>query len=191
MRMMPVACLALAAASAPAAAFEVDPAPCPAERAIYAMETDEGDFAAGFIPARHWPSVASNLYFRLQTPVRDYYFSFAVSNGYGGTTLIPVGDPFAPGADEDGPRMIDSGEEDGGGNELRFFAMDEALRVINDPPIKGADAPPFLMMPDIGLALWYSPSTLTDAPDAEAESMPRGVFKRVSCMDQAPREVGP
>lgn len=202
MRTMLLPAIALLAGAAPAAALEVDPAPCPTERAQYRMETgEEGDFRVAFVPARHGVSAASDLYLKLTTPQRDYWFGFAASNGYGSIALLPVSDPYAATAEESGPRDLLAGGDDGadGGDgagdellaSLRFFAMDAALRVAESPPQKGEEAPPYLMMPDIGLALWYDVRSLSADDGATADSMPRGVFKRTGCLAKAPPEAFP
>ena len=42
------------------------------------------------------------------------------------------------------------------------------------------------MVPELGVALWYGPSALTDDPAAERDPMSRGVFRQVECLETAP-----
>lgn len=173
---------------------------CPAERAVYAFETQDGAFLATFIPARSRASMASDLYLRLSTTQRNYWFAFAMSSGYGGMTLLPVSDPYHASAAENGPHMLlDALEEeeadgtvsDGGLSSLRFYALDAALDFIEEPPAKGEHAPEFVLMPELGVALWYDPASLTEDTAAERDTMPRGIFRRTRCLDIAPPEAWP
>jgi len=69
---------------------------CAAEHAIYELVDEEDRFEIGFRVAHNCASIASNLYLYLTTPQRTYWFTFSVSNGYSGMTLIPVTDPLVP-----------------------------------------------------------------------------------------------
>lgn len=169
--------------------------PCPAERASYAMHSEEGEFLVRLAPAGNWASAASDLYLRLTTPLRDYWFIFSASQGYGGTTLLPIRDPLTPEALENGPQSLlaeptDEAEEQEQImllSSLRFMAMDSDLAVAPLPPASGEPAPQFLMMPEIGATLWYDPVSLTGDHDAPRDPMPRGVFRLAACLaDAAP-----
>ena len=179
------------------AAFAAD---CPAERAVYTMHSaDDGIFRAQFIPSLHMATAASDFYFKLSTPQRSYWFGFSSSNGYGGITLLPISDPYAEEAREDGPRDLlgtpkTPEEEDGLIHQLstlRFIALDQDLMELPDPPSSGDPAPPFLMMPEIGSALWYGPGALTDDAAAERDPMPRSAFKLTECLKEAPAKAWP
>ena len=167
---------------------------CPAERAVYALhDADDGDFRVQLVPSLHMASIASDLYLKLTTPRHSYWFTFTVSNGYGGITVMPVSDPYAASAKEDGPRDLlepSYDAEEGIDGEmlaqLRFFAMDDALGVLDDPPRMGEPAPPYLMMPDLGLALWYNFQYLSEDTEDTNDSLPRGVFRLAECLEEAP-----
>ncbi|KPL69153.1 hypothetical protein SZ64_14185 [Erythrobacter sp. SG61-1L] len=191
--------LLLAPALAHAEEAQAGAASCPAERAVYTLPSEEGDIHASFIPARHWPSAASDLYFKLTTPRRDYWFSFAVSNGYSGITLLPVGNPYDPAAEDGGPASLlpetESPEDQDAELELlaklRFLPLDANLMVAENPPSAGQEAPPYLMTPELGEALWYDVAMLTPDPEAEADSMPRGAFRITGCLAEAPAKAWP
>lgn len=186
--------LALGLLSAPALAED-----CPAERAVYAMHSaDDGDFRVQLLPSLHMASVASDLYLKLTTPRRDYWFSFTASNGYGGITVMPVSDPYAADAKENGPRDLlepsydaEEGIDSELLSQLRFFAMDDQLGVLDDPPRMGEAAPPYLMMPDLGMALWYNFLYLSEDREDTSDTMPRGVFKFAECLTEAPARAYP
>ncbi len=168
-------------------------ADCPAERAVYSLETEDGPLEAGFIPARSMASMASDLDFYLTTTQRTYWFTFSVSNGYSGITLWPVSDPNDPAAEPDGPRQLinlDDDAEDPARQDavrsLRFYALDEDLTFWFEPPMQGEPAPPYVMMPEIGLTLWYTPGVLTEDAAADRDPIPRGIFQRTACL-VAPR----
>jgi|GEM_PF-598805 len=192
-RALPFALLAL-----PVAANAAEPA-CPAERGRYVMTAEEGEFRASFIPALHHASMASDFYLRLDTPQRPYWFSFSISQGYGGISLIPVSDPYADSAREDGPRtllaMDDDDPHDDARREvlssLRFILLDDSLAEIPNPPSSGDAAPPYLMLPEIGVTLWYGPRSLTEDETAERDPMPRAVFKLAGCATQEPAKAWP
>lgn len=162
---------------------------CPAERAIYELVDEESRFEIGFRAAHNYASIASDLYLYLTTPQRTYWFTFSVSNGYSGTTLIPVTDPTRADAVPDGPReLITLGSDDPQDldvlRSLRFYALDADLTFWFDPPNAGEPAPAYVMVPEIGLSLWYSAGQLTDDVTADRDPMPRGVFKPDRCRDE-------
>lgn len=181
--------------------LHIDPAraeaACPAERATYAMETEDGDFSISFVPARSSASMASDLYLRLTTPQRAYWFVLAMSSGYGGTTLLPVSDPYHESAREDGPRnLLDAEDVDAGVYEetlsnLRFYALDEKLNFIVEPPASEETAPAFIMTPELGVTLWYDPVVVSEDSAAERDPMPRGIFRFGTCLDKAPPQAWP
>lgn len=193
--MKAVACmLALAGSFAIAATAQATAAECPAERAVYTMASDEGSFSITFVPARSFASMASDLYVQLTTPQRDYWFALAMSMGYGGTSLLPVSDPYDDSARDDGPRQLLDRSEDGGSDilpSLRFYALDAELNFADAPPMKGEPALPYLMAPELGLTLWYEPAALSEDAAAERDPMPRGLFRLTDCKDAAPPEAWP
>ncbi len=180
--------LLVLAAAAPLPALAVE---CPAERAVYTLETEDGPLELGFIPARSMATIASDLYLYLTTTQRTYWFTFTVSNGYSGMTLWPVSDPRAPDAEPDGPRQLvdldaegeDSAERQDVIRSLRFYALDEDLTFWFEPPMAGEPAPHYVMMPEIGLTLWYGPRALTEDPAADRDPIPRGIFQQTACLD--------
>ena len=182
----------LALLAAPAAVADE----CPAERALYSLASDEGRFEIGFAPSRNHASMASDLYLFLRTPQRTYWFTFSVSNGYSGMMLIPVTDPRRSDAEPDGPKeLIDMGTDDPASLDalraLRFYAMDEDFTFWFEPPRAGDPAPAYLMVPEIGLALWYGAAQLTDDPTADRDPMPRGMFQPDVCLDSVPEPAWP
>ncbi len=182
------------AATLPGAALATE---CPAERAVYGLETDEGPLTLGFIPARSMATIASDLYMYLTTTQRTYWFTFTVSNGYSGMTLWPVSDPRAADAEPDGPRQLidldadDSPERQDAVRSLRFYALDEDLTFWFEPPMAGQPAPHYVMMPELGLTLWYNPRALTEDTTADRDPIPRGIFRQTACLDTAPEPGWP
>lgn len=169
---------------------------CPTERAVYRFESEDGPIEIGLVPALHYASAASDLYLRLTTTQRSYWFGFSVSNGYSGITLLPVSDPTRADAEPDGPQdLLDRLGEEGAGDgllaNLRFYALSEDLSFWANPPVAGEPAPTYLMVPELGVALWYEPSALTDDPAAERDPMSRGVFRQVACLETAPEPAWP
>lgn len=170
---------------------------CPVERVTYAMGTEDGDFSLSFIPARSYASMASDLYVRLETSQRSYWFVLAMSNGYGGMTMLPVSDPFQESARQDGPRHLL--EEDSVDGQiyaqtlanLRFYVLNEKFDFISEPPVSGDPAPAFIMMPELGATLWYDPAILSEDLAAERDPMPRGVFRIAGCRGNTPSEAWP
>ena len=176
----------------------VGQADCPAERAVYQMTAPgtNDSWQLAFIPARSMPSIASDLYLRLTTPQRDYWFIFNVSQGYSGISIFPVTSPHGENGPHDllGPPFGDN--PDGTTNPdvfgaLRFLSFDDDLNVDFEPPMRGEMAPPFVMLPELGLALWYDAISLTDDTSADRDPMPRGVFKRTQCRVKPYLEAGP
>lgn len=169
---------------------------CPAERAIYELVDGEDRFEIGFQRSHNYASIASDLYMYLTTPQRTYWFTFSVSNGYSGMTLIPVTDPRRADAVPDGPReLIDLGSDDPQEvdvlRSLRFYALDDDFVFWFEPPQEGEPAPTYVMVPEIGLSLWYGPGQLTDDATADRDPMPRGVFKPDVCRDELPERAWP
>ncbi|RYE72883.1 MAG: hypothetical protein EOO80_19725 [Oxalobacteraceae bacterium] len=193
-----LAALQFALIAAPAIAQEA-PLACAAERAVYTMVDENGEFRAAFIPALHHASVVSDFYFKLTTPQRAYWFTFSASNGYGGITLIPVSDPYAPKAQENGPTELlreasDTFEEDAQREllaTLRFIPLDHDLKELPNPPSSGDTAPPYLLLPEIGVTLWYGASSLTEDQSAQRDSISRSAFKLVGCAQEAPPRAWP
>ena len=167
----------------------VGPATCEAERAVYemtALDTEEV-WRIGLVPARNMVSIASDLYLKLTTPQRDYWFTFSVSQGYSGISVYPVTDPYA----DSGPRDLlgppfganaDGVTDPDILNALRFLTLDAELNIAFEPPMSGEDAPPYIMLPELGRALWYDAAALTDDEAADRDPMPRGVFRRTQCL---------
>ncbi len=170
-----------------------DPQTCPPERAIYRFESEDGRFEFKMVPARNYASMASDLYLHLTTPQRGYWFTFSVSNGYGGTSLIPVSDPTAPSARPDGPRELLAEESafDLLAPSLRFYALDASLSFLVDPPVSGGQAPDYIMAPELGLALWYDAAALSGDPDASRDPMERGMFRLAECLVAPPDPAYP
>lgn len=168
---------------------------CSAERAAYEMRVpdDDGRWQLHLIPAGDMAGVASDLYVRLTTPQRAYWFGFAVSQGYGGISLLPASDPAI--AEELGDTFGTSDGENGNDGAdisrwLRFMAFDEDMNVASDPPMHGDRALPYVMVPELGVALWYEAAALTGDPNADRDYMPRGVFRLKGC-EEPPVDPSP
>lgn len=169
---------------------------CPAERAVYELVDEEGRFEIGFQRSHNYASIASDLYMYLTTPQRTYWFTFSVSNGYSGITLIPVTDPTRADAVPDGPRELIALGSDNPVDldtlrSLRFYALDDDFTFWFAPPNEGEPAPAFIMVPEMGLSLWYGAGQLTDDATADRDPMPRGVFKPDLCRDLLPERAWP
>lgn len=165
------------------------PATCPAERAVYELRVPDSDdvWRIELVPAQNTRSIASDLYMKLVTPVRTYWFKFEVSQGYSGISVLPVTDPYSDTGSRDllGPPFGDNpdGTQDPDVlSTLRFLVFDESLTVLFEPPVSGDEAPPLIMMPEIGQTLWYNTAALTDSAGADRDPMPRGMFKRTGCL---------
>lgn len=181
--------LCLAVLPRPSVAQMAGPATCPTERAVYEMTAPDTDeiWRIALVPGRDGPGIASDLYLRLTTPQRAYWFYFSVSQGYSGISVFPVTNPYA----DSGPRDLlgppfgsnpDGTTDPDVLNALRFLALDADLHVGFEPPMRDQEAPPYIMLPELGRALWYSAKALTDDPDADRDPMPRGLFRRTQCL---------
>ena len=163
---------------------------CPAERAVYSMKEAPG-LELRLPRAGPAAGVASDLYAQLRVPAdadraaHTIWFQFTVSNGYQTIRLVPVTDPIAAG--EDGPSLLneDDEEEDGALSSVtRFLAFDSDLTTMQDPPRASEAAPAHVLLPDIGLALWYNGGAfgLTDPAGAATNaSVPTALFHRSGC----------
>lgn len=165
------------------------PATCEAERAVYEIRAPDADevWRIALIPARAMASSASDLYLKLTTPQRAYWFTFSVSQGYSGISAFPVTDPYADGGPRDllGPPFganPDGVTDPDVVGALRFLSLDADLNVGFEPPMSGEEAPPYIMLPEIGRALWYDAAALTADETADRDPIPRGVFKRKQCL---------
>jgi len=176
-------------------------ASCPYERAVYEMPSEDGMFRVSFVPGLHFASAASTLYMKFESPQRVYWFNFGMSLGYGGTSVNPVSDPYAEDARENGPRdllpegegedYIDAVNRTNTRNNLVFYTLDAELNLASDAPQAEEPAAPYLMMPELGMTLWYGPAELSDDESAMRDPMPRGTFRLVSCLDEAPPPAFP
>lgn len=167
----------------------IDSAPCPAERAVYELRVldSENVWKLALIPARNMASMASDLYLRLTTPQRDYWFTFNVAQGYGGVSVFPVTDPYGQGGPRDllAPPYGDNPDGVAGdaiGGWVRFLSFDANLSVTFDPPMRGAAAPSYIFLPEIGQGLWYAAADFTDDPAADRDLLPVGIFKQSACL---------
>lgn len=169
----------------PPAPHVIPPLHCSAAVARYQHQADPR-FTAHFIRPPHAASSASPYLLRIKSASQQsYWFRFAASNGYGGLFLVPV---HAPRADADGMEDIypDSSAEDVLApyrDQLRFYPLDEALGILESPPLDAPDdkAPAFLLMPELGNLLWYEPALLNGQPGSTPEPLPRGLFRLSSC----------
>lgn len=198
MRLAVLAAMLAASLSAQAQPVVLDPDPCPVERAVYELRVpdSEGAWRLGLVPAKTMASMASDLYLRLTTPQRDYWFTFRVSQGYGGISVFPVTDPY----NAAGPRNLlaepygdnpDGATDEEIGGWLRFLSLDASLAVAFDPPMKGDEAPAFIMLPELGQGLWYAAAAFTDDPAADRDPMPVGLFQLSGCLVVPPAPAGP
>lgn len=157
--------LALALAVSEAAAED-----CLAEHAVYRMRGDNAGISARFEVfdrGAEWPELGLSV----TTEQRRYRFTFTMSQGYGGTLLVPITGPLED-AEEPPPEVTE---------RLRFYALDKDLDVQELPPEQGDPAPRHLFMPELGNVLWYAPKWLTEDPEAERDPIPRGMFSLASC----------
>lgn len=175
-------------------------ATCNAEHAIYELTGRGPDvddvWRISFFPTQERVSIASDLYLRLTTTQRHYWFTFSVSQGYSGISVFPVTDPSIKGGGRDllGPPFgdnLEAGVEDDVLGTLRFISLDSDLRAFYEPPVAGEEAPPYIMLPDLGLSLWYYTDALTDEPFAERDPMPRGAFRLADCLVAPNPSVNP
>jgi hypothetical protein len=167
----------------------LDAGPCPAERAVYELRVPDSDevWKLNLIPAPTMASIASDLYLHLVTPQRDYWFTFSVAQGYGGISILPVTDPY----EASGPRDLlaapfgddsDGATDEEVGGWLRFLSLDADLNVVVDQPMRGDAAAAYILLPELGLGLWYAAAAFTDDPTADHDRMPVGVFRRSACL---------
>ena len=184
-RISVVATLCLLPLPALAQAPVAGPARCEAERAVYEMTAPDTDeiWRIGLVPARNMASIASDLYLKLTTPQRDYWFTFSVSQGYSGISVFPVTDPYA----ENGPRDLLGPPFGANPDSVTDPDILNALRLLS----RGEDAPPYIMLPEIGRALWYDAAALTEDEPADRDPMPRGVFRRTGCLVAPHPQAGP
>lgn len=163
---------------------------CSTERAIYTLNSDPA-FTAGFIPAKHFASMASNLYFWINSPQRTYWFTFGIGNGYTGISLGPAGDPYvaADGDPNNGPVTIEPDQSSY--PYLRIYPMQRDLTVLENPPNAADPAPDAMFAPEIGTLLWYAPRDATLDEAAERDPMNRGIFIRTGCLETAPQPALP
>lgn len=175
----------------------VDPwADCPAERSLYEMHLDEarrgdltdGPITAGFVPARHHASVVSDLYFWIQTSQNRYWFTMHVSMGYATMGINPITDPTRADAGPDGPREL---------QELEMVPINWSI-LLFDPdlmpagtPSSGDVGPGWILVPDLGPTLWYSPGQATERPASGRDRLPTAFFRRNGCADAAPAPAWP
>lgn len=159
---------------------------CRSERALYTLNSDPA-FTAGFIPSQHFASMASDLYFWVRSPQRTYWFTFDISNGYGGISLGPVGDPYvaADGDPDNGPVTFEVGDLNAG--SLNVYPMLADMTVLNNPPSLGDPAPDALFAPELGSLLWYEPRAITQDKTAMRDPMDRGVFRLTGCLAETPK----
>lgn len=158
---------------------------CPAERSVYKLKTQDGAevFKISFIPTDAAPTLSSDLYLKLETPQRAYWFTFTEAQGYGGISIWPVSDPHAA----PGPKELLAGDvnetiRDEVLSYIRFMSFDKDLGLISSPPQQGADGPEHILLPELGLGLWYSASAFTIDTAADRDPMPPGFFTRSGCV---------
>lgn len=173
-------------------------AECEAERAVYELTEPDSDdvWRIGFVSTPDWASIVSDLFLRLTTPQRDYWFTFSVSMGYSGISILPVTDPTHRGG---GNSLLDSRSDDSSDDTtrdyildtLRFISFDADLVADYAPPVAGEAAPSYIILPELGVTLWYSAASLTDDPDAMRDPMPRGVFRLTECLEAPHPPVTP
>ncbi|WP_157970207.1 hypothetical protein [Pelagibacterium sediminicola] len=174
-------------------------ADCRAERAVYTMTGEGDDYVVHLVPAQTRAGWSSDLYLRLTTAQRDYWFVFAAAASQGNLTLDPVDDPYAPEARGTGPantiEALRARWPDAPLDELpsllRFYALDADLGFTSAQPQQGQPAPAFLLMPELNTALWYHLPALTNDPSAERDPMPRGIFRLTACLDMPPPAAFP
>ena len=175
----------------------IDPwADCPAGRSLYELHLDadrraeltSGPITAGFVPARHYASVVSDLYFWVETTQGRYWFVITLSMGYSVTEISPVTDPTRADAETDGPREFEAADGVASGSTLLLFDADGMPAEI---PSSGDAGPEWILVPDLGPVLWYSPGDVTDRPASERDRLPTAFFRRSGCADEAPAPAWP
>lgn len=159
--------------------------PCHATAASYQHQADPR-YTAQFIRPPHAASSASPYLLLIKSATQhNYWFRFAASNGYGGLFLVPVQAPEA-GVDDITDLHPDNTADDVLApyrEQLRFYPLDEALHILDNPPLNAPDdsAPAFLLMPELGNLLWYEPGLLNGQPGTARETLPRGLFRLAGC----------
>lgn len=145
---------------------------CLAEKARYDMIGHADEFSLRLHPADITGANLGGIGLTLKTPQRSYRFALTMSQGYGGTLLVPL----IAGRSLAGSLSSDVIER------LRLYALDDGLAVLEAAPERGESAPRYLFLPELGNILWYSPQSLTEDPRADRDPMPRGMFKLAGCM---------
>lgn len=188
MTRLPALLLAVMLAACQPPAPEVAPRlSCGAGQASYRLDADPR-FVVRFVGLGFRASGESPYFLQLTTPTQAYWFRFAMSNGYGGMTLIPVRDPSQADPAEGAEDLQQSPAEleafMGIAERLRVYTLDRQLQFLDYPPDPAAgrdEAPPFLLMPEMGNLLWYEPALLNGRDDTPREEMPRGLFRLAAC----------
>lgn len=141
----------------PDPAVQVKPLSCPILKASYRSPWPTR-FTLHFEKPALPPSAQSDMVAVLEQIDEDdklifrKYFSFAGSNGFGSTTLIPVD---GLGDAENPPEMI---EEEEGAESLYFHAFigePNGMKYVSTPPLLDSPAPLGVFMPDLARSLWY------------------------------------
>ena len=141
----------------PAAAVQVKPLACPILKATYRSPWPTR-FTLHFERPALPPSAQSDMVAVLEQKDEDdalifrNYYTFAGSNGFGSTTLIPVN---GLGDAENPPEML---PEEEGEEPLYFHAFTgepNGLKYVAEPPMLGSPAPLGVFMPDLARSLWY------------------------------------
>lgn len=141
----------------PDAAVQVKPLACPILKASYRSPFPTR-FTLHFEKPALPPSAQSEMVAVLEQTDEDdtlifrSYFSFAGSNGFGSTTLIPVD---GLGDAENPPEML---PEDEGAKSLYFHAFigePNGMKYVSTPPLLDSPAPLGVFMPDLARSLWY------------------------------------
>lgn len=130
------------------------------------------------------PGSASDLQLRLRTPSTEHVFSFAVSNGYGVTRLVPRraddaarhGSGDGDGEDADPDAGMDDDEP-----APAFYAFSADMSAWSDPPQAESAAPDWLFVPELGPMLWYNLLPGAGGGAGQIEVMPTGMFRRMGC----------
>lgn len=141
----------------PDPAVQVKPLSCPILKATYHSPWPTR-FTLHFEKPALPPSAQSDMVAVIEQTDEDdtlifrKYFSFAGSNGFGSTTLIPV-DGLG---DKDNPPEMIKAEE--GAENLYFHAFigePNGMKYVSTPPMPGSPAPLGVFMPDLARSLWY------------------------------------
>lgn len=164
---------------------------CPAERAVYTMTTEDSMHVVHLVPAHNRAGWYSDLYLRLTTAQRDYWFEFVVSASKGNMSLTPVASPYESDARADGPMNLIEAFRTRWPDAplgdlqalLKLYVLDTELRFVRELPRRGQSAPQYILMPELNTALWYHLPALTEDPRAERDPMPRGMFQLSGCRD--------